>query len=454
MNQLGGLAEKMPHTTLSWLMGVGIAAGVAHDFNGLLTVINAYVELALGDFPPTARWTGLGEVAKAGRRATELCRQLLVFGQPQPATRRRVDVNRAIGELQGMFALLLREDVVLELDLDPHLDAVGLEPGNLEQVLVNLVANAQDAMPRGGTLGVQTREVTCGRPGGSGPNGLPPGRYVVLEVRDTGEGMDAQTAARVFEPFFTTKARGEGTGLGLATVYSLVCGSGGDVEVRAPRGEGTTVSVYLPRVGPAAAVRAPAVRPAPGWAATRRCWWWRMRPRCGTSCSASWRGRATRCTAVDGAQALDVFDARGAAIDLLLTERDHAGHERPGAGPGSRSGFPACRCCSCPGTPTTCWSDTASPKGTRPTSSPSRLPPESWCNGCGAPWRRRQRARRHERSRVLHPGRPEGPGPAGGAAGVSPGATWPWSWPASAAPRGARARWPGGCSPTRRQPAP
>jgi signal transduction histidine kinase/ActR/RegA family two-component response regulator len=213
-----------------------LAGGIAHDFNNLLTAITGYGELALAkldDESPVRE--NVFEMKRAGERAAGLTRQLLAFSRRQVLQPEVVDVNGVVVELERMLGRLLGAQIEFVTDLDPRLGSTKADPGQLEQVVMNLALNARDAMPRGGRLTIATRNDRSGD-------------FVVLEVSDTGEGMDAATLEQVFEPFFTTKPAGEGTGLGLSTVYGIVKQTGGDVTVDSQPGRGTKMRVFLPRV--------------------------------------------------------------------------------------------------------------------------------------------------------------------------------------------------------------
>ncbi len=225
-----------------------LAGGIAHDFNNLLTVINGYGELALlqveeGD--PNAQL--LTEILNAGERASNLTRQLLAFSRKQMLDPQVVDLNALIGELLKMLRALISEDVELTFVPGPDLGLVKVDPGQFEQVVINLAVNARDAMPQGGRLTIETHNVARDVNDGPTEGELRPGRYVQVAVSDTGHGMDAATKINIFEPFFTTKERGKGTGLGLAMVYGFLKQSGGHVEVDSEPGRGTTFRLYLPR---------------------------------------------------------------------------------------------------------------------------------------------------------------------------------------------------------------
>jgi PAS domain S-box-containing protein len=230
-----------------------LAGGIAHDFNNLLTIINGYCNLVLSGTDRDSLAYGLiEEVLKAGNRAASLTHQLLAFSRKQVLQPVVLDLNEAVASNQKMLRRLIGEDVALVTDLAPGLRPIRADPGQVEQVLLNLAVNARDAMPRGGTLVVQTANVRVGEAGAEACPELPPGPYVRLEVRDTGTGMDAATLAHMFEPFFTTKGPGRGTGLGLATVYGIVKQSNGHIRVTSAPGRGTTFTIYFPPVDEAA----------------------------------------------------------------------------------------------------------------------------------------------------------------------------------------------------------
>jgi len=227
-----------------------LAGGIAHDFNNLLTVIIGCADLLRETLPPTIveGHDPLDELAKAAKRAATLTQQLLAFGRRQILQPRVLDLNDALRNVHTMLRRLVRENIVIMLNLDPEIDRVRVDPGQLDQVIVNLVMNSGDAMPKGGTIAVSTsNEVLTDAHVKVYPY-VRPGRFVSLEVADTGTGMDAATVARAFEPFFTTKPPGKGTGLGLSTVYGIVKQSGGYVWLQSEQGRGTRVNVCLPTV--------------------------------------------------------------------------------------------------------------------------------------------------------------------------------------------------------------
>ncbi len=240
------LEAKVQHALKLEAIG-RLAGGVAHDFNNLLTVINGFSELILRGLttPEPGRIASqVQEIRKAGERASGLTRQLLAFGRQQTQTRMRVDLNNVLQEMHKLVVRVLGEDIEIEVDLAGDLLPVFADVGQIEQVLMNLVLNARDAMPDGGTLTLRTANARFDAPPDADVRA---GEFVMLAVSDTGIGMDDETRARVFEPFFTTKDLGKGTGLGLATVYGIVKQTGGLIEVESALDEGTTFRVFLPR---------------------------------------------------------------------------------------------------------------------------------------------------------------------------------------------------------------
>jgi signal transduction histidine kinase/ActR/RegA family two-component response regulator len=226
-----------------------LAAGVAHDFNNLLMVISSYAELMQDAIGPEHRLhRNVQEVLSASRRAADLTRQLLAFGRKQTQSLQVLDLNGVLQDISRMLPRLIGEDI--ELSIVPHngTGKVKLDPVQIEQVVMNLAANARDAMPQGGKLTITTRDVDLDDEYVATHPVVPAGRYVALEVTDTGEGIDVLHLPHIFEPFYTTKENGKGTGLGLATVYGIVKQSGGFIWVYSELGMGTTFKIYFPRV--------------------------------------------------------------------------------------------------------------------------------------------------------------------------------------------------------------
>jgi signal transduction histidine kinase len=225
-----------------------LAGGVAHDFNNLLLAIRGFSELVKTN-PDDERADGwLNEVLKASDQAAALTRQLLAFGRKQVRQPRHLNLNEVIADTQSMLERLLAERVEVIAALDPDIGTVNADAGQLNQVLVNLAVNARDAMPEGGRLTIETKNVVLDDAYAQDHIGAEPGLYVMLAVSDTGVGMDKETCARIFEPFYSTKPEGHGTGLGLSTIYGIVAQSGGYISVYSEPGWGSVFRVYLPLV--------------------------------------------------------------------------------------------------------------------------------------------------------------------------------------------------------------
>jgi len=238
-----------------------LAGGVAHDFNNMTAIIIGYGEMLLGRLgadDPGRKWAE--QIVEAGKRSADLTRQLLAFSRRQVLLPVVLDLNDLLRNLEKMLGRLIGENIVLAFDLAADLGRITADPGQVEQVVTNLVINARDAMPRGGRIAVETANVDLDETFARDHQGVVPGEYVMLALTDTGSGMDKATLARIFEPFFTTKERGKGTGLGLATAFGIVKQSGGYLYVSSEPGEGTTFTIYLPRTH--AEVRAAAIEPS------------------------------------------------------------------------------------------------------------------------------------------------------------------------------------------------
>ena len=299
-----------------------LAGGIAHDFNNLLTIIVGYTQRLLSRY--SAKDTvhdELQEISKAGYRAASLTQQLLAFSRRQMLQPKILDLNAIVSDTSKMLQRMIGEDIRLATRLTPDLGSIKVDPGQIEQVIMNLAVNARDAMPQGGKLAIETENVDLEQPLVIGPVTVAPGRYVELTVSDTGHGMDANVQARIFEPFFTTKEPGKGTGLGLSTVYGIVKQSNGYIFVSSQPGRGTTFRTYLPR----------AEEPAELFDA-------------GDSSAGSTQGSGTLLLAEDevgvralvrrilegngytileasnGAEALDLYELRNGCIDLLITD--------------------------------------------------------------------------------------------------------------------------------------
>jgi two-component system, cell cycle sensor histidine kinase and response regulator CckA len=297
-----------------------LAGGIAHDFNNVLTAIIGYTEFVL-ETVGEQHHADLHEIRKAAERAAALTKQLLTVAKRQVLQTKAVDLNVLVADVHKLLRRAIPEHVDIVLEFDPVLDSIRVDPGQLEQVVLNLAVNARDAMPNGGQLRLVTDMADVDIVWAHAHPPMTPGRYVRLRVTDTGAGMSAETQSRVFEPFFTTKAAGHGTGLGLATVYGIVKQSGGFIWVTSELGRGTTFEIYLPPVEARLDVASPEVP--------------QTAPRGGseTILIAEDDGAVLRLAADvlarygyavlqarDGTEALSIVQQHSGVIDLLLTD--------------------------------------------------------------------------------------------------------------------------------------
>jgi signal transduction histidine kinase/CheY-like chemotaxis protein len=244
----GRVEEQLRQSQKMEALGL-LAGGIAHDFNNLLTIISGYSQMLQISRSASERdRTALEQVLKASERAADLTAQLLAFSRRQSIQPRVLNVNRLVDQTAELLSRLIGENIDLRVRKADDAGSIHADPAQIQQMLLNLAINARDAMPHGGTIFIQTRAVDLGA-GYIGQHfGVRPGKYVLLEVADTGTGMDEATRRRAFEPFFTTKPVGKGTGLGLSTVYGIVKQFGGSIDLYTESGQGATFRVYLPRV--------------------------------------------------------------------------------------------------------------------------------------------------------------------------------------------------------------
>jgi signal transduction histidine kinase/CheY-like chemotaxis protein len=299
-----------------------LAGGVAHDFNNLLAVINGYSDLLLesvGSSDPNR--AKLEQIKQAATSAASLTRQLLMFSRQQVIQPVILDINQIVANTEKMVRRLIKENIEFTVMLDPTLDRVNADSGQIEQVILNLVVNARDALSNGGKLCIQTNNVRVDEDSAPAGAGIPPGRFVLLEVTDTGTGMDQWTQAHIFEPFFTTKALGKGTGLGLATVYGIVKQSNGHIEVRSRLGHGSSLKIYLPAVEQAKANHETGKDSTnPRFSGETVLVVEDARSLRDLICEALTKFGCTVLSAREGQEALRIVKQRQTTIDLLLTD--------------------------------------------------------------------------------------------------------------------------------------
>ncbi len=298
-----------------------LAGGIAHDFNNILGVIINYARFASGAVPEgSPAHADIEEIRRAAERGVALVRQLMILARRETGEESVFDLNGLINGLDGFLRSTIGEHIRVERRLEPELWPIAEDPARIEQVLINLAVNARDAMPEGGTLSFETENTELTEAETIANPGMKAGRYVRLVVSDTGIGMDSEVAARAFEPMFTTKSSGHGTGLGLATVYTIISQTGGALELSSEPGVGTSFEIYIPATerGPAQETRpAQAVPAGRGESvliaeddpAVRRV----------AERILSGAGYAVTC-ARGGAEALDLLDDTGLSVDLLLAD--------------------------------------------------------------------------------------------------------------------------------------
>ena len=296
-----------------------LAGGVAHDFNNLLAVIIGYSDLLLESLGSSdLNRAKVEQIKQAASSAASLTRQLLTFSRQQVIQPVVLDINQTVSNTEKMLRRLIKENIEFTVELDHNLDRVTADPGQIEQIVLNLVVNARDAMPNGGKLRIQTRNVRLeGDPGAH----VPSGRFILLEVTDTGTGMDQHTQAHIFEPFFTTKAVGEGSGLGLATVYAIVKQSNGHIEVQSTLGQGSSFKIYLPATKQAGADHESGKETARlAFSGATVLVVEDAQPLRDVICETLRASGCTVLSARDGQEALRMVGERKSAFDLLLTD--------------------------------------------------------------------------------------------------------------------------------------
>ena len=299
-----------------------LAGGVAHDFNNLLTAIMGYAQLAAGRLPPGHQaLLDVQEIMTASERAAMLTRQLLAFSRKEVIQTRVLDLGALVTDMAKMLRRIVGEEIQMLVRTQEGLGGVKADLGQMEQVVLNLVVNARDAMPEGGRLIIETENVELGELYAGEHVAAKPGAYILLAVSDTGIGMDEETKSRIFEPFYTTKGSDKGTGLGLATVYGIVQQSGGAIQVYSQPGRGSTFKIYLPRTaGPAETLRSSdSLDQAPRGTETV------LLVEDQDVVAAVVRGALQACgyqilEARHGEEALRIWKAESASIDLIITD--------------------------------------------------------------------------------------------------------------------------------------
>jgi PAS domain S-box-containing protein len=299
-----------------------LAGGVAHDFNNLLTVIMGYSDMLLGSLPPEDSTFGpIKEIQSAGLRASELTKQLLAFSRRQILRPTVLNLNTVVSGVQKMLNRLIGEHITQTCRLDPQLGLVKADLGQVEQVIVNLAVNARDAMPRGGHLTIEKSNVELEFSDSRRHPDLQPGQYVMLAINDTGCGMDAETQSHIFEPFFTTKDVGQGTGLGLATVYGIIKHHGGHITVQSEPGRGSTFKAYLPRIKEARPAREADISKSPSPGGRETILLVEDDDHVRKLTAEALRGYGYNVLeAANGPEALKVWDQNEGSLNLLVTD--------------------------------------------------------------------------------------------------------------------------------------